>query len=69
MRNIKGLTTPKVENVRQNLQIEQIFQVRQRAHCIQLSWRGYTADFGPMMYRVNGKNHVVRASCPRERTS
>ena len=29
----------------------------------------YTVDFGQMMYRVNGKNYVVRASCPRKCTS
>ena len=26
--------------------------------------RGFTPDFGQMMYKVNGENIAVRASCP-----
>ena len=37
--------------------------------CLEVSLKmTITEDFEQMMYRLNGENHVVRASCPRERT-
>jgi len=42
MRYIKGLSKETVKLLRRIYKQSQYYQVRQRAHCIQLSYQGYT---------------------------
>jgi len=53
MRHIKGLTRDTLKMLDRIYQQSKYYQVRQRAHCIQLSWRGYKISELMKIFKVS----------------